>query len=470
MPQPYQAGRSVRFCVQPKTQGIARSEPEVVGALGPARGPRAEREQRELVDRGEGAEELDEARASPRRARGRSPRRGRRARRGAPARPRPGRAPDDLGERAQHRPGERGLEVPVGDPGQPVLERDRLALLGQLQPARRVARAPGARIAACVGPPPRPALPPRPWKIVSSIPALAGDLGERLLGAVDRPLRREIAAVLARVGVADHHLEPVARARPPGARSARRRAAARTVVGRRLEVGDRLEQRHDGDAARRSGRATARTSAGLVVAETITVSSARAPWRARAAATASKTLARPLGRLPHLARVKPDVELREVEAEQLDAPLERGEPAVRDPRRRGSPRGCAGSPRGRPSSSSRRVVAVVPEPPPHVRELLAVCSRSLISDPIVRGSRGTRARPARSTPRARPRSRRASGWRRARPRARGRRPGSGRAPTRARARARARSSRRPTDGLPSRSPPIQLPNENGGGAPGTRRR
>ena len=34
----------------------------------------------------------------------------------------------------------------------------------------------------------------------------ARDVGERLLRAVDRPLRGEVPAVLPRVGVADHHL------------------------------------------------------------------------------------------------------------------------------------------------------------------------------------------------------------------------------------------------------------------------
>ena len=62
------------------------------------------------------------------------------------------------------------------------------------------------------------------------------------------------------------------------------------------------------------------------------MSSARGPWRRRAAATASKTLARALGRRAHLVGVQPDVELGEVEAEQLDPPLERGEPPGRDAR------------------------------------------------------------------------------------------------------------------------------------------
>ena len=56
---------------------------------------------------------------------------------------------------------DRRLEVPLCESREAVLERDRLSLLGQLQPP---STAPGgwARIPAWVGPPPRPAEPPRP--------------------------------------------------------------------------------------------------------------------------------------------------------------------------------------------------------------------------------------------------------------------------------------------------------------------
>ena len=88
---------------------------------------------------------------------------------------------------------------------------------------------------ACVGPPPRPAEPPRPWKIVSSTSRVGRDARQLLLRAVDLPLRGEIAAVLARVRVADHHLEAPAR------------AAIEDLLDERAcrpQVGDRLEQRH----------------------------------------------------------------------------------------------------------------------------------------------------------------------------------------------------------------------------------
>ena len=67
--------------------------------------------------------------------------------------------------------------------------------------------------------------------------ALAREPREPLLRAEDLPLGRDDAAVLAGVGVADHHLEPVARA--PVEELGRERLGAAEVV-------DRLEQRDDG--------------------------------------------------------------------------------------------------------------------------------------------------------------------------------------------------------------------------------
>ncbi len=60
VPTPYQAGSSVRFCVHEKTHGIARSPESSPPPAGPAGGPRADLEQRELVDRREAVEELGE--------------------------------------------------------------------------------------------------------------------------------------------------------------------------------------------------------------------------------------------------------------------------------------------------------------------------------------------------------------------------------------------------------------------------
>ena len=71
-----------------------------------------------------------------------------------------------------------------------------------------------------------------------------GDLGELLLRAVDRPLRGEVAAVLARVGVADHHLDGATACRDPGAEVPVGEQFVEDARGA-LEIVDRLEQRHD---------------------------------------------------------------------------------------------------------------------------------------------------------------------------------------------------------------------------------
>ena len=133
-----------------------------------------------------------------------------------------GASADAVGQRGEQRRGDRGLEVPPRQPGQAVLERDRLALLGELEPAvdgvRRLGEDRGVRRAAAA---PRAAAPAVEDGQLDA--ALAREPGERLLRPEDLPLGRDDAAVLARVGVADHHLEP--RARRCG-RGAPRRAAA----------------------------------------------------------------------------------------------------------------------------------------------------------------------------------------------------------------------------------------------------
>ena len=182
-------------------------------------------------------------------------------------------------------------------------------------------------MAAWVGPPPRPALPPRPWKIVSSIAVRPRHLRERLLGAVDRPLCGEVAAVLPGVGVADHDLETSA-ALGDTAGVARVREQCLDVSGRSFQVGDRLEEGNDGDRfIGELEHARARLSA-FSVAETMTVSSACSPCRARAPGERVEDLPCALDRLPDLARVEPDVELGQMEAEELHAPLELREPPV----------------------------------------------------------------------------------------------------------------------------------------------
>src|SRR5438105_3375118 len=74
---------------------------------------------------------------------------------------------------------------------------------------------------------------------------------------------------------------------------------------------------------------------------------------------------------PNLGRVQPDVELREVEPEDLDAPPEIGQTAVGDP---GSPiRPQAAVENGEIGGELvRRAVAAVSEPPPDEGELAPV--------------------------------------------------------------------------------------------------
>ena len=182
---------------------------------------------------------------------------------------------------------------------------------------------------------------------------LAATRGELLLRAVDRPLRGEVAAVLAGVGVADHHLD-VAAARgdacrvPLVASSVRRTsgAAARSaIVSKSGTTETRLVAQVEHARARPRPRSWRR----------------RSPCRARAAraacaraATAAKTSrVRSVGARSSSA-CSANVELREVEAEELDAPRAARRAARRRRARRRRPRGCGGS-RARSSSSSSGV-------------------------------------------------------------------------------------------------------------------
>ena len=202
-------------------------------------------------------------------------------------------------------------------------------------------------IAAWVGPPPRPALPPRPWKIVSADPMAACHLGELLLRAIDRPLRGEVAAVLARVGVTDHHLRG-------------RVAATQQLVDdrrvRRREVVERLEERHDRE------RLVGQRAGGDHVCGARRAGDDQRVERLRPvlAPAGDRGRDRFLGAgLAEVARVQPQVELRHVEAEDLDHALEAGDAAVRDAasavRRAGWRESCETS----SSSSGGRLVAVV---------------------------------------------------------------------------------------------------------------
>ena len=295
---------------------------------------------------------------------------------------------------------------------------------------------------------------------------LAGDGGELLLGAVDRPARREVAAVLAGVGVAHHHLD----ATPACGDAGRERSSASSVahdLRRCAEVGDRLEQRHDRRAGSSPRSSTASTSSAEVVAETITVSSARAPCRRRAAATAAKTPRGALVGRVHLVCVQAHVELREVEAEQLDPALERGEPPPRHARRAGGVEAAADHARSARSSSGLRYSSSLIRA--HMNESLRRYGSNAFRCRIWRRRAAARARRARSTRPARARRARATCSTRSRPRARGLTAVAGEREL-ARALQRSRDRRAPTAGFPSRSPPIQVPKEKGGGASGKRSR
>ncbi len=75
------------------------------------------------------------------------------------------------------------------------------------------------------------------------------DVGQFLLRAVDPPLRCEVATVLARIRVADHHLDPSARAEAP--------VLEQLLEDRRRgsQVVHRLEQRHDRELVAQRERA-----------------------------------------------------------------------------------------------------------------------------------------------------------------------------------------------------------------------
>ena len=135
------------------------------------------------------------------------------------------------------------LELAVGDLGERELGREHLALLGHLHAARdragrlRVDRAVGGAAAAAE----------RAAAAVEEDPrdAVALELlGERDLGAVGRPARRDVARVLVGVRVADHHLLLVADRAQRGAVDGQLEQRAHRL-GRLLERVLGLEQRDD---------------------------------------------------------------------------------------------------------------------------------------------------------------------------------------------------------------------------------
>ena len=214
-------------------------------------------------------------------------------------------------------------------------------------------------------------LPPRPWNSVSSTPAVAADVHDRFLCAVQRPVRRQPPAVLRRIRVADHDLLPAvdavrgighARAARAGAAGALPRSSTRSNSGtiaqprRRLRlqhfdrehVGRRLGHRDDvgGERLRmdlaerlerveyladfvvrrrdRAGRSIAdsRSARGQIRLPLVLVPVAVA---AEAQMFGNRGERRGVAR-----RVLPDIEPDEREAERRRAAQHIGEPAVRD--------------------------------------------------------------------------------------------------------------------------------------------
>ena len=239
-----------RVCVQAKTQGIARSavsssRPPASGRLARAR---AEVEERELVERGERAEEAGERLVLPHDGAivGMGDARHELDRLAGPVRRF---AHHAVRERGQQRPGEGSLEVSSCEAREPVLERDRLPLLRELEAAtdrvRRLREDRGVRRTAAATGAAAAAVEDRQLDV-----ALAGEPGERLLRLKISHCAVTIAAVLARVRVPDHHLEPLTRGAVEQLLDERGRAA---------QVVDRLEKRHDLDVeARPRRRATRR--------------------------------------------------------------------------------------------------------------------------------------------------------------------------------------------------------------------
>ena len=70
-----------------------------------------------------------------------------------------------------------------------------------------------ARIASKAGPPPRPTEPPRPWKICIRTPASANTAASARVAWLQAPHGGQVAAILVRIGIADHHFLAAARQR-----------------------------------------------------------------------------------------------------------------------------------------------------------------------------------------------------------------------------------------------------------------
>ena len=277
VPTPYQAGSRQRFCVHENTHGIARSPDSSPPPAGPSRRPRADLEQRELVDRREAVEErrerlvVHERRVGLVRARARAPASRSRPRRAATVLATSGNDASSVAASAcsrlrRARPGRPYLNAIVSPCS--VMRRRAGAVrrgLGEDRAVRRAAAAAGAAAAAVED------------RQLDRV--LGRDVAEPDEPLVDRPLGGEEAAVLGRVRVADHHGQPAPALGEP-AREGGRGEQLVEDPGRVLQVGDRLEERCDREVAarppRRDRTPRARPAA-LAVPESTSVSSASTP-------------------------------------------------------------------------------------------------------------------------------------------------------------------------------------------------
>ena len=209
-------------------------------------------------------------------------------------------------------------------PGEAVLERDRLALLRQLQAAVDRAGRLGedARVRRPAAPAGRAAAAVEDRQL--DVP-LGRDARQLLLRAVDLPLRGEIAAVLARVRVADHHLE----ARGGDCDRGSPRRAGLPPAGRRSSRAA-ARPRAAAPASRASASASS-TSSAVRVIETIRRSTACVPCLCLRGRRRRERCANAVVRSLDRRRVHAEVELGEMEAERARAGAEVREAAVGDP-------------------------------------------------------------------------------------------------------------------------------------------
>ena len=347
-----------RFCVQAKTHGMARSEREVALVVGPPRRPGAEREQRELVDRREGAEERRRTSSSSQTRARYASCAARRERVEELARPVGGSAPATAGNAERSVAASAASRFRYARPGSPYLKEIVSPCSVTFSRPGRTRRAAGPGSPRASGR--RRGRRCRRGRGRSSARgrARAASAASSSWARKISHCARQVAAVLARVGVADHHLEPAPAA---STRRAKRgsSSSAPTMSRRRAQVVDRLEERHErerevallgqvehredvGRRARRRRRSRVSSASGAV------------PLACRARSQRTSRARRSDGSRTSRG-VQAHVELREVEAEQLDPPPER--------RRACRPRpGRPGSPAGSRSMTSRSAASSPGEP------------------------------------------------------------------------------------------------------------